>query len=112
MDDGYDARFDEHMKWLGHVAAISASLDLSVNMAIWELANVERWIGACLTTQLFSPSSRFRVLISLIQVRGGSPDIISKVNKFAERAGKLARRRNSYIHDAWAIDEQNGDVKR
>jgi hypothetical protein len=107
-----DPRFDEHMKWLGHVAAMSASLDFSVNMAIWELANVERWIGACLTTQLFSPSSRFRVLCSLIQVRGGSPTIMTKVNKFAVRAGTLARRRNNYVHDPWAIDEQGGEVKR
>jgi hypothetical protein len=38
----HDPRFHEHMKWLGHIAAISASLELSVNMAIWELANVER----------------------------------------------------------------------
>ncbi len=74
--DNEDPRFQEHMKWLGHVAAISASLDLSVNMTIWELANVERWIGACLTTQIFSPSSRFRVLISLVHVRGGKPEII------------------------------------
>ncbi|WMT79587.1 hypothetical protein [Bradyrhizobium sp. Ash2021] len=107
-----DPRLDEHMRWLGHVAAMSASLDFSVNMAIWELANVERWIGACLTTQLFSPSSRFRVLISLIQVRGGSPDIITKVNKFAERAGGLARRRNAYVHDPWTIEEEGGGVHR
>jgi hypothetical protein len=108
----YDPRFDEHMKWLGHVAAISASLDLNVNMASWELANVERWIGACLTTQLFSPASRFRVFISLVQVRGGKPDIIGKINKFAERAGALARRRNTFIHDTWAVDEATGEVKR
>jgi hypothetical protein len=101
--DNEDPRFQEHMKWLGHVAAISASLDLSVNMAIWELANVERWIGACLTTQIFSPSSRFRVLISLVHVRGGKPEIISKIRKFAESAGSLSRR---------AVDETTGDIKR
>jgi hypothetical protein len=106
------SQFDEHMQWLGHVAAMSASFDLHVNMAIWELANVERWIGACLTTQLFSPSARFRVLTSLVQVRGGTPEIVRKINKFAERAGKLARRRNAYVHDAWAAEEDSGKVKR
>src|SRR5258707_11836060 len=110
--DDEDPRFQEHMKWLGHVAAISASLDLSVNMTIWELANVERWIGACLTTQIFSPSSRFRVLISLVHVRGGKPEIISKIHKCAESAGGLSRRRNSYVHDTWAVDESTGEVKR
>ncbi len=110
--DDEDPRFDEHMKWLGHVAAISASLDLSINMAIWELANVERWIGACITSQIFSPSSRLRVLVALVHVRGGAPGTISKINKFAESAGGLARRRNSYVHDPWAMDEASGDVKR
>ncbi len=107
-----DPRFDEHMKWLGHVSAIWASLELSVNMAIWELANVERWIGACLTTQIFSPSARFRALISLVHVRGGQPEIISKIHKFAEGAGGLSRRRNSYVHDSWALDETTCEVKR
>jgi hypothetical protein len=110
--DKEDPRFQEYMKWLGHVAAIWASLELNVNMAIWELANVERWIGACLTTQIFSPSSRFRVLISLIHVRGGTPETISKIHKFAESAGGLSRRRNSYVNDSWALDENTGEVKR
>jgi hypothetical protein len=107
-----DPRFHEHMKWLGHVAAMWSSLELQINMAIWELANVERWIGACITTQIFSPSSRLRVFDALVRVRGGQPAIISKINKFAQSAGNLARRRNSYVHDTWAIDEQSGEVKR
>jgi hypothetical protein len=111
-EDNYDARFDEHMKWLGHVSGIWAALEFNVNMAIWELANLERWIGACITTQLFSPSSRFRVLISLIHVRGGAPEMITKVNRYAESAGGLARRRNAYIHDPWVIDEESGEIKR
>jgi hypothetical protein len=108
----HDPRFHEHMKWLGHVAAVWASLELNINMAIWELANVERWIGACLTTQIFSPSSRFRVLTALVRIRGGAPDVISKINKFAESTGGLARRRNSYVHDTWVFDEENHEIKR
>jgi hypothetical protein len=110
--DNDDPRFHEHMKWLGNVTAIWATMELSINMAIWELANVERWIGACITTQIFSPSSRLRVLVALIDVRGGTPDIISKINKFAESAGGLARRRNSYVHDSWSVDEETGEVER
>ena len=41
-----DLRFQEHMQWLGHVAAMWSSLELQINMAIWELANIERWIAA------------------------------------------------------------------
>jgi hypothetical protein len=111
-EDNRDPRFDEHMKWLGHVTAIWASLELNVNMAIWELANIERWIGACLTTQIFAPAARFRALISRVRVRGGTPEIIAKVNRFAESAGGLARRRNSYVHDTWSIEETTGEIKR
>lgn len=110
--DNRDPRFDEHMKWLGHMSAIWASLELQVNMTIWELANIERQIGACLTTQLFSPAARFRVLNALVQVRGGEAQIIKKITSFAESAGGLARRRNSYIHDTWVIDETTLVVSR
>jgi hypothetical protein len=110
--DDEDPRFDEHMKWLGHVAAISASLDLSMNMAIWELANVERWIGACMTSQIFSPSSRLRLLITLVRVRGGTPAVIAKLNKFGASATRLSHRRNEFIHDSWAMDDATGEVKR
>jgi hypothetical protein len=30
---------------LGHVVSASAPLDFHINTTIWELANVERWIG-------------------------------------------------------------------
>jgi hypothetical protein len=110
--DNDDPRFHEHMKWLGQVAAIWASMELQINMAIWELANMEREAGACITSQLFSPSSRLRAFIALVHIRGGTPEVISKINKFSKRALCLARRRNSYVHDTWAIDEKAGDVKR
>jgi hypothetical protein len=110
--DNYDSRFDEHMKWLGHVAAIWASLELGINMAIWELANVEREIGACITPQIFSPSARLRAMVALVEIRGGTPDMIKKINKFSQRATGLARQRNGYVHDTYAIVENTGDIKR
>jgi hypothetical protein len=110
--DPGNPQFDEYMKWLGHIATIWATLEFQINMAIWELANVERWAGACITTQLFSPSSRTRALLSLIQIRGASPEIIEKVNKFAKSVIGLGRRRNEYIHDTWCVEENTGEVKR
>jgi hypothetical protein len=89
------------MKWLGHIASASAALDFRVNTAIWELANVERFIGACLTTQIMSPAARFRALIALVQVRGGTKEMVDKINKFKVKAEKVARRRNEYVHDPW-----------
>lgn len=111
-DDLHDPRFDDHMRWVGHVAGIWASLELGINMAIWELANVEREAGACITSQLFSPSSRLRVLTNLIRIRGGAPDKIAKINKFAGAVGDLGRRRNEYIHDTWTLDEKTAKVAR
>jgi hypothetical protein len=111
-DDPWDPRCHEHMKWLGHVAPIWASLELEINMTIWELANVERWVGACMTSQLFSPSSRTRVLLSLVHIRGASKEIVDKVNRFSSKVTGLGRRRNEYIHDAWCVEETTGEVKR
>jgi hypothetical protein len=93
-----DPDFDPHMRVLGYVAAVCATLELEINMTIWELANVDRSVGACLTSQLFSPSSRMRVLISLLNFRNANETILKKFNRMSESITALGRRRNVFIH--------------
>ena len=89
----FDPAFAEHMKWLGLVAAMWAELEYQINEAIWELANVERWAGACITSQIFSPSARMRALTALIRVRNGQTE---DVKKFTTMASNTIRAISGY----------------
>src|SRR5687767_1082599 len=89
---------------VGRIAVGWAFLETHVNCFIWELADVEQYVGACITAQIISPSNRFRALIALVRVRGGSERSITKLNKLSASVDKLARLRNRYVHDPAAID--------
>jgi hypothetical protein len=112
QSDPHDHRFDAHMAALGHLSAIWASLEFQINQAIWELCNIERGTGACVTAQIVAPVGRMRALISLIHYRGANPFLIGKFNKFSQRVDSLARQRNRYIHDTWTISPTTGEVYR
>jgi hypothetical protein len=70
MRKGHDRRFNKHMTALGHAVAAWAALEFAIGEAIWELANVEREAGACVTAQLVGPGPRVRALVALLELRG------------------------------------------
>lgn len=104
--------FRAHMELIGHLASEWNRLELHINYYIWELANVEKLAGACITAQIIPPSSRMRALISLAQYCGASKKLIEKLGKFSVTVEALARRRNRYIHDPWMIQGTPDKVVR
>ena len=107
-----DTRYDDHYKSIGSVAAIWAKLELNINYAIWNLANLDKEAGACITAQIIAPVPRMRALISLVHYRGGKDDLMKSLNRFSGKLDKLARRRNRIVHDPWSISEATGDMRR
>jgi hypothetical protein len=51
-----------------------ATFELHVNMTIWELANVSQHAGACITSHIGNPNARFRALVALVLMRGGTDE--------------------------------------
>lgn len=88
----------------GRIAVNWAFLEAYVNRFIWELMDVEQFVGACLTAQIIAPSNRFRALIALVKYRGGSERHVSKLNKLAARVDTLSRQRNRFVHDPAVAD--------
>ncbi|MFL9824238.1 hypothetical protein [Rhodoplanes sp. SY1] len=106
-----DEYLDEHMLALGRVAAMWSDFEFVINETIWELSNVSRKAGACLTAQMIGPGPRFRALLSLVKLHGGSADLIKDLSKHARKAEGLAAQRNRLVHDAWTVDRR-GEVAR
>ena len=87
---------------IGHIATAWAKLEWIINEMIWDLANVDVRVGACITANIISPAQRMRTLIALVHLHGGKDDLIKELNRFSARLDGLARRRNRIIHDPWA----------
>ena len=64
-------RFEPFMTALGFVASTWAEYEATVNFRIWELANVEKMAGACITSQMIGPGPRFRCLLALLELSQG-----------------------------------------
>ncbi|HEV2603659.1 MAG TPA: hypothetical protein VGU24_08385 [Microvirga sp.] len=100
------------MTALGHLCAIWSALEFHVDQVIWELANVERYAGACLTGQMIGPGPRGRALVALVGVRNGNKALIKDFNAFAREFGELGAARNRYVHDAYGYDPIAQEMKR
>jgi hypothetical protein len=98
----------EYYTAIGRVAAAWAHLELIINHSIWELANVEQRIGACITAQIISPGARFRTLVALVAERGGSQEAIKSLNSFSSEVDARARERNRIVHDPSFVTGDTG----
>jgi hypothetical protein len=86
---------------IGRVVASWAILEHEIDQLIWELAGLEKEQGACITSQLTSVARRIDALVSLARLRKIGAPTIAKFNKFRQRAGALAEKRNRVAHDPW-----------
>jgi hypothetical protein len=94
-----ESQMNPYYTGVGRVAMAWAMLETFVNHTIWELANVEQHAGACITAHIGSPAARFRALISLVRLRGGSEEHVKELNSLSTKIDKLARQRNRAVHD-------------
>jgi hypothetical protein len=100
------SNMDGHYQAIGRLATLWASLEHEINSAIWDLANIEKPCGACITAQLTSISTRLRAFAALVRHRGGTEPFVKSINKFVEKAEGLGRRRNRVIHDPWITENR------
>lgn len=90
-----------------HAAAIAraisawAKIEFEIDEFIWQLAQLEPNVGACLTTQFPGVVARMNALISLARQQKVNKARIGRLNKFKTLATALADERNRLVHDPW-----------
>jgi hypothetical protein len=107
-----NAELDKHMatmtaeqyRAIGHVAVRWSRLEANIATQLWRLADVASEPGACLTAQIVGISRLLDALKSLVILRGGSADLVGRLNKFLEKSHGLVEKRNRVIHDDWLFD--------
>ncbi|MCK1284942.1 hypothetical protein IVB41_13560 [Bradyrhizobium sp. 44] len=97
---------------LGKLSRYWAGFEYILNDSIWELANVERFAGTCMTAQLIGLGPRFRCLASLFELRGVSQKLIKAFNSLSSEAEGVAGQRNRFIHDMIVLNSQDRKLYR
>ena len=106
------ADFEPYFVAMGRVANAYSQLEFTINDAIWELANVERAIGVCLTAQMIGPGPRNRCLLALLNLRKAPKPILDQFNVISKKIEGLAAQRNRYVHDPFVLNEDTGEIHR
>jgi hypothetical protein len=108
----HDPRLDPYLTAIGIVATAYAQLEYSMSDAIWELANVSRMAGICMTGQMFGPGPRNRCLLALLELRKAPEALITEFNQVGKKIEGVAAKRNRFVHDHLVIDKETGEVRR
>ena len=103
---------NDHYIAIGKVAANWAALEMLINSAIWQIAEIPDHLGACVTSQIYTFDGRMKALISILGVRGDFDDVVRNLNKFHEKSRAFAQRRHRTVHDPWVGDLKSGVPQR
>ncbi|MCA1437752.1 hypothetical protein I6F33_33035 [Bradyrhizobium sp. BRP20] len=106
------SEFEPFYQAIGKLARYWSGLEYAINDSIWELSNVERFAGTCMTSQPIGPGPRFRCLIALLELRDVKPDLIKAFNSFSSEVEGLGRQRNRLLHDMVVLNELDGQLYR
>jgi hypothetical protein len=106
------ANFEPYFTAIGKLANAYSQLEFSVNDAIWELANVARSAGVCMTAQMIGPGPRNRCLLALLKFRNAPQALIDEFNLVGKAIEKVAARRNRYVHDPISFNPGTGEIQR
>lgn len=88
----------------GRVADGWAIFEHHVDRTIWRMAALNDGAGACITAQIFSLFSRLRALKALVELAGGSKELVDELNSIAGRSDPLGEERNRIVHDPWMMN--------
>ena len=97
---------------LGRLSRFWSAFEYILNDSIWELANIERFAGTCITAQLIGPGPRFRCLASLMELRGVNSELMKAFNSLSSEAESLGRQRNRFMHDMVVLNETDRQLYR
>jgi hypothetical protein len=86
---------------IADVISTWAKFEYSLDEFIWDLADLEDELGACLTSQFSSVIARFNAVVTLAKVKNLSESVLQKLNKLKDKALGVADKRNRVAHDPW-----------
>jgi hypothetical protein len=93
----------EYHTYIGRIASVWAMLEFHIDRVLWEFMKVEQTTGACVTTQMNGTTPRLRAMKALMELRGSSAVLLTKLNKFTADLNSPQEDRNRIVHDPWFV---------
>jgi hypothetical protein len=94
-------KLGDHIHAVGNVSLLWSNLDLRMNNAIWELANLSPSAGACLTSQFLGTGQRVQCLMALFKLRHAPKTLIDEFNSLAGEIESAGRKRNKLLQEGF-----------
>ena len=102
----------DHIQAVGYVSLIWSNLDVRMNNAIWELADLSPTTGACLTSQLPGTGQRVQCLMALLKHRNAPKSLIDGFNSLAGAIDAAGRKRSKLVqHELEIFRSVNVDLR-
>ncbi len=103
----------EYLAALGRVVTQWSRFELRLDLEISFLVGAsDVGMMACVTAQIPISARKMDAVIALFGQHGASDDALKPLRSLAGRADELQRKRNRYIHDAWAFGTETDTAYR
>ena len=106
----FNPRFEPYCKLVGLIAGLSALNEFVIDETIWELANVEVSVGACLTAQMIGAGPRCKALMALVHYRDPNCSLLGELKRHGKQMMRLSAKRNRFVHDAVFVGTESGEL--
>ena len=92
---------------VGRIAHLWAMLEHMLDDMIWSLSNLDKDIGACITSQIYSVQYRIQAISAICRFKGASKETLDLLNSLDREARSLVVDRNIAVHNpiAWSTTQ-------
>lgn len=97
---------------IGRISVEWGSFEAALDRLIWVLSGTTRQTCAAITSQINGPVPRLRAILSLLELKGVFPDLLSDMNQFMQRTHGIADERNRVLHDPWLFEHRDQTVEQ
>jgi hypothetical protein len=100
-----------HYAMIGRVAAAWARFEVSIDLWLWDFAEVPHKVGTCFTAQLIGPRPRMEAFIALVRHFGADKSWNKSLEAIANDVTALAELRNRAVHDVWELSDASSPLR-
>jgi hypothetical protein len=90
--------YNGYLMLVGEIATNYSAFEHVIDRAIWHLASLDERTGSCITTQIISVGTRFKILIALMHEREMPKNLLDEADAILRTAIKTSQFRNKYVH--------------